>query len=103
MASRRKQRFDTLARRTLEPRITNWEISTDQVVECKTAKLCWLNSKIPEGLGSRIDLLVNKFALNFIGGQNRPPESLVQETGSGLEDPLGKVDVSAVLDDFLIY
>jgi hypothetical protein len=71
-------------------------------MECETCELGWFNSKILEGLGSWIDFLVNELALNLVGGENGPPESLVQEAGCRLENTLGEVDVAAVLDDFLI-
>lgn len=72
-------------------------------MKSQAAELGWLNSKVAESLRRWINLLVDKFALDFVGGQDRPPESLVQDLGNWLNDLFRNIDVSAVLDDLLVY
>lgn len=78
-------------------------ISTHQVVECETAELCGLDSKIFESLGSGVDLLVDELTLDLVGRQNGPPKSPIQQTCYWLEKTFWKVDVSSMLDNLLIY
>jgi len=69
----------------------------------QTAQLRRLNPQILERLRCRINLLVNELPLYLISGQDRPPERLVQKTSNRLQDRLGEIDMSAVLDDFTVY
>lgn len=62
-----------------------------------------LHAEILECLGLRVDDLVHELTLNLISGQGVPPQGLVQDTSDGLENSLGNVDVSALLEDFLVH
>lgn len=47
-------------------------------------------------------MLINELALNLVSGHGRPPQVFVEVVSSGLKNGLGKVDMAAVLDDFLV-
>lgn len=102
VANRRKQRCGILAAK----KVRNWheliKMFTYQVVECKAAQFSWLHSKVLECLRGWINPLINEFSLNLIGRDDRPPESFVQEASGWLQDGFGEVDVTTVLDDFLV-
>ncbi len=68
----------------------------------KVSKVNWLDAEILEGLGVWIDDLIDELALDLVTGKNRPPKSLVKESGGWLKDGLWHVNVSAVLVNFLV-
>lgn len=72
-------------------------------MEQQAAEISWLDAKILEGLRRRVNLLVNKFPFDLVGRRDRPPKELVQDAGNRLEDELRDIDVSAMLDDLLVY
>lgn len=77
---------------------------TLQVVEGQVRQIGNLvHAEILEGLGLGVDLLVDELALHLVGGHGVPPEVLVEVVGEGLENGLGDVDVSALLDDFTVH
>lgn len=61
-----------------------------------------LNSEVLEGLCLRIDDLVEEFSLNLVSRHGMPPESFVENASHGLQYSLGDIDVSPLLEDFLI-
>lgn len=71
-------------------------------MESQVSKVSWLDAEVLEGLRIWIDDLIQELTLNLVTGKDRPPKSLVKESGSWLEDSLWHVDVSAVLVDFLV-
>lgn len=71
-------------------------------MEGKVADLSRLDSKILECLRIRVDLLVNELPLHLIGTDGGPPEELVEIIGHWLQQGLGNVDVTAVLDDLTV-
>lgn len=74
-----------------------------QVVEGQVGQIGGLlHAQVLEGLGCRVNHLVHELALHLIGGQGVPPQELVHVVGEGLEDGLGDVDVTALLDDFTV-
>ena len=72
-------------------------------MEGEVAQLSRLNSKILEGLGRLVNLLVYEFPLNLVGRYDRPPEVLVKVVSHGLENRLGQIQVTTVLDDFTVH
>lgn len=76
---------------------------TYQVVVGEVGDIDGLHAEILERLGLRVNDLVHELTLNLIGGQGVPPEGLVQDTSDGLENGLGNVDVSTLLEDFLVH
>lgn len=72
-------------------------------MEQQAADISWLNSEILKGLGRGVNLLIDKFPFDLVGRGDRPPEGLVEDTRNWLEDGLWNVDVSAVLDNFLVH
>lgn len=74
-----------------------------QVVEGQVGQIGGLlHAQVLEGLGIRVDDLVEELALHLIGGQGVPPQELVDVVGEGLEEGLGDVNVTALLDDFTV-
>lgn len=74
-----------------------------QVVEGQVGQIGGLlHAEVLEGLGCRVDDLVDELALHLVGGQSVPPQGLVDVVGEGLEKSLGDVDVTALLDDFTV-
>ena len=61
-----------------------------------------VHTQVLEGLGCRVNHLVNELALHLVGGQGVPPQELVDVVGVGLEEGLRDVDVTALLDDFTV-
>lgn len=61
-----------------------------------------VHTEVLEGLGGRVNHLVNELALHLVGGQGVPPQELVGVVREGLEESLGDVDVTALLDDFTV-
>lgn len=94
--------FDILSRRLLAWKNLKQRQESYQVVESEFGQLSGLDAEVLERLGSRVDVLVDKLPLNFIGAHGGPPEVLVQKMSSRLEDTLGNVDVAATLDDFAV-
>ena len=68
----------------------------------QTAQLCRLNPQIFERLRRRINLLINKLPLYLIGRQNRPPKCSIQKTSYRFQNRLRQINVSTMLDDFLV-
>lgn len=74
-----------------------------QVVEGQVGQIGGLlHAEVLEGLGCRVDDLVDELALHLVGGQSVPPQGLIDVVGEGLEKSLGDVDVTALLDDFTV-
>lgn len=71
-------------------------------MESKGGQINRLNAQVLEGLSIRVDHLVNELPLNLVRRDNGPPEQLVQVVRNRLQDRLGNVDVTAVLDDFTV-
>lgn len=71
-------------------------------MESEFGQLSGLDVEVLERLGGRVDVLVDKLPLNFVGAHGGPPEVLVQEMSSRLQDSLGNIDVAATLDDFAV-
>lgn len=71
-------------------------------MEGQGAELDRLNVEVLERLGVGVDHLVDELTLHLVGGDGGPPEELVQVVRQRLEDGLGHVDVTAVLDDFAV-
>lgn len=75
-------------------------ICTYQVVEGQLGQISQLvHAQVRKGLGLRVNHLVEVLTLHLIGGHGVPPQSLVKVEGEGLEELLGHVDASALLDD----
>lgn len=73
---------------------------TYQIVIDVVANLTRLNAKVLEGLCSLINNLVVELTLNLISRANGPPKNLVEQSSHGLQDGLGDVNVSPLLEDF---
>ena len=71
-------------------------------MESQVGKLRRLNAKILEGLRRRVDMLVDELPLNLIRRHGVPPDVLVEVVRDGLQQRLGNVEVSAVLDDLAV-
>lgn len=71
-------------------------------MESEVGQLRRLNSKILERLRRRVDLLVDKLALDLVGRHGVPPDQLVEVVGSGLQQELGHIEVAAILDDLAV-
>lgn len=71
-------------------------------MEGQSAEVDRLNVEILERLGVGVDHLVDELTLHLVGGDGGPPEVLVQVVSQRLEDGLGHVDVTAVLDNFAV-
>lgn len=71
-------------------------------MESKGVEVSWLNPQVLEGLSSWVDVLVNEFSFDFVGGCDGPPEESVQPVSGRLHDDLWNVDMSALLDDFTV-
>lgn len=76
---------------------------TLQVVEGQVGQIgSLLHAQILEGLGCGVDFLVEELALDLVRGHGVPPDVLVEVVGERLEDGLGDVDVTALLDNFAV-
>lgn len=73
-----------------------------KVVVGEVCDVSGLNTKILEGLGLGVNDLVHELALDLVGRESVPPERIVKHTSNRLEESLGDVQVSALLEDFLI-
>lgn len=78
------------------------EIGTYHVLVCEFADLTRLDSEVLERLGLLINHLINVLHLDLLCRQHRPPEKLVEDPGSGLENLPRDVDVSSLGEDFLV-
>lgn len=84
--------------------VCQWRVQaqTYEVKIGETGDFGRLNIQVLERLGGGVNVLINELALNLVSGHGRPPKVFVEVVSSGLENDLGKVDVAAVLDDFLV-
>lgn len=73
-----------------------------QVVIGEVGNVTRLNAEVLEGLGFRIDDLIHEFSLDLICRHCVPPESLVENLSNGLQHRLGDIEMSALLEDFLV-
>lgn len=69
----------------------------------QTLELCRLHAKVFEGLGCRVNDLVNELALDFVGRCGMPPERAIENVCGGLEEGFRNVNVAAFLDNLAIY
>lgn len=106
-ADRRMHRYGILATRKNQcsghARVPTEDVRTYHILVCKLADLARLDPEILEGLCLLINHLVNVFHLNLLCRQRGPPEHLVQDPRSGLENPARHIDVSPRVKDLPVY
>lgn len=78
------------------------EIETYHILVCEFADLAGLDTEVLERLSLLIDYLINVLHLDLLCRQHWPPEKLVENPGSRLEDLPRNVDVSPLGENLLV-
>lgn len=78
------------------------ELQAYQIVVGEVGDIRRLHAEILEGLGLGVDHLIHKLTLDLVGREGVPPEIAVEKTSDGLQEGLGNVDVSSLLEDLLV-
>ena len=89
--------------RCFESVLENETRKTHQVVVCELFDVTRLDTQILECLGLGINNLIHELTLHQVGRESVPPEHLVQDSGDGLHESLGDIDMSPLLEDFYVH